>query len=549
MDKPLSKLAEYLVSVFEKDEPFIQDKKISVNPFISKFASWYEKVRNAMDYREEEVILRAAIERILKRRVLLGGTGKTVAEPLVRELVWARYFPDESLSESILSEIETEIDLYLRLREVILNKAMLPEKKANEWMYHLLSSSMENTLHPNFKKEAMINFMFQIINQSIVIEDDTSQTRDAQVFIAIRKSFAKDDLAFLRYHLFKQFYGKISPENIDEVSKDFLRGYKEIEYQLSYPRKDRILNYIRRRTALFFILEDLLHMQKGKIRELYKSSTFSPRNTGPEGEISSARNLEKVLDKEEKNFKKIVYEICSYRYRGIASKVKRAIIRSVIFIILTKAFFALAIEGTFERLIYGQVLWSSILLNTGMSPVIMMLASAFIRTPGRDNSERIYNAINGVLTEEDPRLGAPLQIKKAADKNKSFMNTIFTLLWIVTFFLMFGVMSYILTRLNFNIVSQAVFIFFLAVVSFLTYRINQSSKIYTLGVKKTPTTPIVDFLFMPFVQVGRKLTEGVRQINILLFILDFAIETPFKGLFGFFEQWFLFLQVKREQME
>ncbi len=41
-----------------------------------------------MEFREDEVILRATIERILKRRLLLGGTGKSTAEALVKELLW-----------------------------------------------------------------------------------------------------------------------------------------------------------------------------------------------------------------------------------------------------------------------------------------------------------------------------------------------------------------------------------------------------------------------------------------------------------------------------
>jgi hypothetical protein len=54
---------------------------------------------------------------------------------------------------------------------------------------------------------------------------------------------------------------------------------------------------------------------------------------------------------------------------------------------------------------------------------------------------------------------------------------------------------------------------------------------------------------MPIAQVGRYLTEGISQINIFVFVLDFIIETPFKGLFSFAEQWFFFLHSKRENLE
>jgi hypothetical protein len=51
------------------------------------------------------------------------------------------------------------------------------------------------------------------------------------------------------------------------------------------------------------------------------------------------------------------------------------------------------------------------------------------------------------------------------------------------------------------------------------------------------------------IRVGRRFTEGISQINFILMIIDFIIEAPFKGLVGFFEQWFSFLATKREELE
>ena len=54
---------------------------------------------------------------------------------------------------------------------------------------------------------------------------------------------------------------------------------------------------------------------------------------------------------------------------------------------------------------------------------------------------------------------------------------------------------------------------------------------------------------VPVIRVGRKFTEGIAQINFILIIVDFIIEAPFKGLVGFFEQWFMFVADKREELE
>lgn len=522
MNEPLSSLASLLISEFEKDEKQVRDKKISVNPFISKVASLYERLRNAMDYRDEEVILRAAIERILKRRFLFGKTGKIIAEPLVRELVWARYFPDESISESIIEKIGKTIDFHLTLKEQILkNHKQAGEKWVNEWIVQLLSSDIEHILSKRRKKEVMTNFIYNIMQDNILISDDTEQTKNVQVFIAVHKSFAKDDLALLRYHLFKQIFGSKYPNDTGYISSSFIEACKEIHYQLNYKRKEKITNFVKDKTAVFFILEDLLNLAKGQVRELYKN---------------------------EEEFKKLVFDICEARYGGISSRIRRAIVRSVIFILLTKAFFAIVIEGTFENIFYGRILWMSTIMNIGIPPLLMAFAGLFIRTPDRKNSQRIFSYIQSILVQEKPKFLTSLTVKKTPDR-KSLQNSIFTILWLASFVLAFGAIVFVLTKLHFNLISLSVFLFFLAIVSFLSYRINQSAHIYSIEEKKNLAAPIADFFFMPFIRVGRHLTEGISQLNLLLFIFDFVIETPFKGIFGFFEQWFLFLQAKREELE
>jgi hypothetical protein len=519
-----SPLIQALLREFEKGETLASDdKKISVSPIVSRVASLYEKLRNVMDYRDEEVILRASIERILKRRFLLGGSGKTIAGPLVRELVWARYFADETLSESVIGKIEKEIDLFLNLREQVLGKhKSLKESKVNEWIYQLMSSSIAHILGVMKRKEKMTNFMFEVVKNNVTIPDDSEQARDVQVFIAVHKSFAKDDLALLRYHLFKQYFGSLSEENVDKVSDNFLACYKEIYYQLHYPCKDRILNYVKDKTAVFFILEDLLNLENGRIGDLYEDET---------------------------GFRKIVNEICETRYAGISARVRRAIVRSVIFILLTKAFFAIAIEATFERIVLGRILWSALIVNIATPPALMALMGFLIKTPGQDNTDRIYRYIRAIFTTNQLKFAKQLVAKKSPPKAKPLLNFAFTILWLATFFVAFGAIVYILTKFHFNALSIGVFAFFLAIASFLAYRINQAAKIYSIEPRKTLTAPIVDFVFIPVVRVGRYLTTGISQINIFIYILDYVIEMPLKGLSAFLEQWFYYLQSKREELE
>ncbi len=522
IDADFSKLSNALIKTFENEDLINNDKKISVNMLVSKVASFYEKVRTAMDYGSEETILRRAIERILKRLLVLSEDSKKLAEDLVRELIWAGYFKDSTVPESIINNVATSINLYLKLRSQVLKKRLIQNTDANQYILQLLSCEIDIILLPHKEKEAISNYMFQILKDSVDITDDSSQTKDVQVFIAVRKNFAKEDVAFLRYRLFTQIFGRLTQDNYEHVVSNFSLGFKEIEYQLNYPRKDRIFNHVKKVAPAFLILHDLLMEQKGHIRKLVK---------------------------DEENFKKSIFLICDKRYRSIGKKVQTAIIRSFVFILFTKAFIALFVEGTFERIFLGGVQWFSILLNTIVPPLLMVIVGLGIKIPDSRNSQVIYAAIHKLLFDENPQVINKLFLRLKKNSAITIKDRVFSILWLLSIGLVLGLIGSVLGKLHFNILSQGIFIFFVTIVSFLTYRIYQTASTYRIIYRQNILTPIVDFFFVPIIRVGRSLTEGIAQINFILIIIDFIIETPFKGIVGFFEQWFSFLANKREELE
>lgn len=383
-----------------------------------------------------------------------------------------------------------------------------------------MSADLEARLSPHTKKESMISYIFYNLKNQVIIRDDTEETRDAQVFIAIRKAYAKEDLAFLRYALFVQYFGELSENTIQDIGERFLEGKKMIDTQLEYSGRFKIFEFIKRQIPPFFILDDIMRKYNGKFRSL-------------------------VTNEEE--FTKIITETCDARYANISGKVRRAIIRSIIFILLSKVFLALTIEGTYDRIVYGHILWGVIAINISIPVAMMVLVSFFIKAPGKDNTERIIGRIKSLLFDPEPQLGRPLAFNNKP-KAKSLLDTIFTIVWLGTYLLSFGIIIYILNALEFSFVSMGFFLFFFAIITFLSYRINQTAQLYTVKDKSSIVTPFVDFFFMPIARVGRYLAEGVQSINIFIFLLDLVIETPLKGLISFFEKWFFLLHSKREDL-
>lgn len=521
MDQTINQYSKELFKYFIQGEKKIQKQGITVNPIVAEIASWYEKVRNAMEYRQDEVLLQSTIQRILKRRILLGG-GKNIAASLVRELVWARYLPDGSITEDLIATAQEKILVYLNLRQHIIDAKILKESEAVTLIFHLLSSDLENLLNPHPEREAMGNYIFHSLHPNITLENETEESVSVQLFIAIRRTYTKDNLALLRFNLFRQYFGDINAASYEKVVAGFEEAYENIEMAINHKLRYKITNYVKRYIPPFLILEDILRTQEGQIYTLVEN----------EEELSN-----------------LVVSTCEQKYSGISSKVRRAIVRSVVFILITKVLFAFVIEGTYERYFFGGIQWLTLGLNIVAPVSLMIIASFFISTPNRNNSLRILHAIRELIFSKQPHIGTTIVFKDPTQKKTSFSDMVFTTLWLTTFIISFGFILYILNSIHFNIVSQGVFLFFVAIVSFLSYRINQTAHVYTLEDKQSIKTLIADFFFLPVARVGMYLTEGISQINIMLFLFDFVIETPFKGLFGFFDQWFLYLHSKRENLE
>src|SRR3989338_6781621 len=133
-DKQAQKVTDNTVELSEYSDYFLKSlreiKKKSIDPdaqtlsvsqTVSFFAILYEKIRNAVEFREEHLIRRAAIERILSRRLALNPNGQTEAENLIRELMWARYIPPDSVTLTEIDHYQAIINRFLELKQRVLS--------------------------------------------------------------------------------------------------------------------------------------------------------------------------------------------------------------------------------------------------------------------------------------------------------------------------------------------------------------------------------------------------------------------------------------------
>lgn len=523
MNPPLSKLANYLIEKLDTKSQIQQKGDLEVNSLISDLASWYEKLRNVIEYKEEEVVLRSAIERILSRRLILGGKGRQLAEPLIRELVWAKYLPHTNIPDQLIDKVTEKIECYEVLEQKIKKTLKKNKTEASKWLFQILTGEIENVISPSKDREILSNFIFQIFKEEVQIKNEELETRDAQVFIATKRAFDKHDLPLLRYDLFIQYFGYLTQKNTDKVASNFETFFEEANKQLTYPLRDTIHSYIKNRLPPFLILEEFFRSHKGEIRQTMQDPD---------------------------RFNSDVNKIITKRYNQISQKVSTAIKRSVTFIFITKATIALSIEVAIENYLYGSVYWIAIIINVISSPFLMILSTLFIRTPDKNNTNLILEDMNKILYSDNPNLAKKLILDKNAHRLPVVLAVIYGFLWILSLVIGVGTIALILSFFNFTVVSILIFIFFLIIVSFMSYRIYRISQTYTIkkvggGIRSL----IFDFFFIPLILLGKNISQGASQLNVLLFIFDYLIETPFKEMFNFLEQWLFFLRRQRDTLD
>ena len=95
-----------------------QSEKITVHAAVSRVSVLYEKVRNALDYKDEHLLRKAALTRILQRQLTFGGGEEAIAKQLVKELIAAGYLPNGTVSVDMVVVVQGILHKYFLMRQI-----------------------------------------------------------------------------------------------------------------------------------------------------------------------------------------------------------------------------------------------------------------------------------------------------------------------------------------------------------------------------------------------------------------------------------------------
>ncbi len=520
----LSPEVEGLINAFEKREQAGGSAiRMTVSRTVSVLAVFYEKVRNAVEFRAEHLVRRASIERILKRRILLGGESKAIADNLVLELLWARYIDPGLVDQNKVNKIRSIIERYLLVRSQAFKGRSKFDGLVWDDILGLASSEIEETLVSPTRREALNNFFYHAVRPKIKLPDHTPDNTNMQTFISVERAFSQSDNALISYHLLKIIDADWFSEtgNANDKIALFLKNLQTVYMALRDPIGEQLFRFVRRQNPPFLLLRDLFLDLGDKVR-----NTITDENV-----------LRQKLS-----------EIATRKYEEIGSKVRRAVVRSFIYIFLTKMVFAIALETPYDLYIAKHIVYIPLIINLLFPPILMVFVAGFISVPGADNTQRLIDRILKILYNFKS-LGEESEIFISKQpESRPLLTAVFSLFYLITFGLTFFIIHIILVRLSFSWVSQIIFIFFVALVTFFAYRIRQSAKEYEMMEKQGVLEPVMDFLFLPILRAGQFLSNEISRLNVFIFLFDFILEAPLKVIFEVAEEWIRFVRTKKEEI-
>lgn len=515
----LSPIVREILEGTQKKVASLEGQTVSVTQVASSVGEMYERLRNVIDYKDEHLLRRNAIERILKRKFLFIHSDNS-GEGLIKELVWARYLKNDSVDLKTVKHVADIIAKYAKLSEVQVESVSSEEIK--DWIVGVMSAEIDETLVSQTVEEALNRAMFRFMEAKLKLQEGLlTKDREVQVFLGVRRSLFKEDFPTMRYHLLLTYvteWTMASDSIVKKLAENFSKLYHEIESQIHNPINTRLAKFLQPFTPPFLILKDL---------------------------IEKSDNLEGLLNDPDE-FEYSIEKICEKRYISVRGKLGRSIFRTTIYIFLTKMLLAYLLEMPADLYLYGKVHLLPLGINVVFPPVLMYAIGSSIKAPGRENTKRIKDLIFEIVYDTS---SSSVLVPERFEVKNPRLGKFFAFIYLITFAVSFGVMIYFLDRFKFGIVSGGLFLFFLSVVSFFAYRIRLNAREYmAIGQSHGLVAGLIDIFAVPFLQMGHWISSRFAKINIFLFMFDFIIEAPFKAFVEVAEEWIWFLKQKKEEI-
>lgn len=499
------------------------EEVIEVSRPASSAASLYEKVRVAVDYQEEHLLRRNAILRIVKRFVNTEMDSQAKAQTLLTELIWAQYLPNEEVPRSLIVQLTPIFEKYHKILNAV--EASNVDSYYSDWVLEVCSTELEYAITPPVKDEALVSYMYEEMKDRIEWDPRlqlTEEQKDLFTYIAIHQSQLRSNRATLRFRVLTLYYpdwpGKVTESQLNFMIQSIFQVIQTVDDQINHSVTNRLTVRMRRKVGVFKVMMELIEKFEGNFEDL----------------IEQPEKLDKEISK-----------LLASRTESFSQRLQRKVIRTVLFVFLTKIFLAFLIEVPYELLISDHANWTPLAVNILFHPMVLGVIGLTVTVPKKRNEQDYIEAARALV------VGAKTNVLSMRMMQPSFgtIERVFSILYAITFLITYGFIGSILIQLGFSWVSTIEFLFFLSVVTFFGIRVRTNVKDIVISEARSGWIgTIFDFFMLPLVRAGQWFSVKVSKVNVFIYFFDFIVEAPLKVAIKFFEQWINFVREKKEEI-
>ncbi len=578
---------DYFLEVVEKTA---QEKKnlkqtifkLESSEITGQMALWYEKVRGAVQYKEEHLLRRTTIFRLLKRLIEIEQrkNKREITFGLFRELTMAGHIQQIEGNDENFIRVENILARYLKTLLLVNVKVKNGSEnlKIRRWFLTLASEEIESQINPQKEKMALIYAIYETIRPKISFKLDTppfplpgskikgihvlaeeylgvgslveplensimssgkskenkktffSQEKlfNLLVYLAIFRNLKKSDRAMIRSLVFNIYFPRWTElndsdeEEIEKAIKLLTKKRIEMEVIAEHPLMPKILFPIKKYMLCSAFFYEAVMENPLEAKAIARQEYLL---------------LEKVRNK------------CNLRYLAESNKLRKRIGRGILYVFLTKMVVAMLLEIPYEMMMKSRSIeYHSLAINLFFPPILLSLIASSARKPGNENTEEILKGVSALIYKSKQE--EELKSIKITDRESALAERMLDLFYILVLFTVLYSLIKLLGFLEFNIVATLIFLIFTGTVSFFGALIRQSIRDLVITKDREGILSLIfDTALLPFVRIGRLISVKFSRINVFIFILDFLVEAPFKFIIRAFEAWIDFLRKKRDEVE
>ena len=511
LSEPVRELVAKIEAAEEARRSTPQGEVLEMSTIVGKAASLYEKLRYLIDYREEHTIRRAALERILKRRVFIEQKAES-GLVLLQELVDGKYIAKELATEEMAQDVDRVVAKYLELSRLAHVTASVGRR-----LISLAATEIDSRISP-FEyavDHESAEALYKSLKGRASAYGYSEEALNGQLYCAAWRALLGVDDDRLSYALWLLYVpGWHNGVDLGELAQKLPTVVSSIRATVKGDLQWRIAPKIKNEVIYFRIRHKLL--------EAHGSGAAYVLDSPPQLDEFTRKFLEETYEKENE-------------------RIQKSGIRAVMYLFFTKMVIALVAELPYELYILGGIHYFPLGVNIFFHPLLLFALTRRAGALDEANTNAIIEGLHGVLYEGRVR---SVRVKSAF----SGFTVAFSFAYLVLFFFVFGGVIGVLQLFKFNPVSIGLFLFFLALVSYFAFRIRYRARRWKLVREQGTVSIILGVLAVPIIRAGEWLSRTFSTINVFVLILDFIIETPFKRMLHFANQFLIYLREKGEEI-